>query len=1006
MSQPRLIQGREYGERPQLQFHFPPHYAKWLALSEEMRGHMGCVNRIAWNEDGTQLASGSDDRQVILWNYPHRTSPPLRIDTMHDLNIFGVAFLPCTNSSHIVTSAFDRMVQLHRLDRSSMVPTAGRPRPDGRGAPPVATQAVRCHTTTYLNHSESVKDVAVEPGNPHCFWSAAQDGRVHQFDLRCPDVGEATSANMLIQAPSSDGYSGLRVEFKALDINNAKPWMMATACSDRFVRVYDRRKLTLRLPSAAQPSPPLLELCPLHLAMPGHKASAVYTTCARFSHHGDRLIATYHREQAYTFDVTKESAPPRMSYCSTRPRLDALEAAACHNDAGYSTTGQDPPLDAEAAEMRRAANEAVMEDRWDDALVLYGQLLGRVPWLAQTWAARAIVLLRRGWKGDALFALRDADTCAALSPNWPKAYETRIRCLRSLGQIHTAMAELSLLMEEFPEEADSGMLRTLRVKLEKELAAMAERQAQRQRPGSDIVPLVAQYSGLDQDPPYAKPGEPGTAAAQAATQSSSSAGAVPQDAPCRQFRAYVRSLHPIEDETTGVQENGCSISDEVFHRVCNGSDSPVRNGTHAQPGASMPGVGGDHAGHAAWGHEGTSDACAAGTSGNACGSAPERVTRWVRQALQQSWGAWLAGDESTAAWNMCRSGATEADAAFMDDMRRMSWHGDGPSQHAQHVASTRDHSDTAEGAWAAEVEPRSGPAPSGHSGAPREGFVSAALRRGEEERPMHAGNHGLSRRSHGMDTDPWFLRDRSSRPVGAVVDFDEISELHDSTGDDDLTTMLPVGRATETHGPELCSYIYGHRRWDVAAEEYEAPQACSRAATGQALEALAAAAMRTQQRFVGQCNVITDIKEAVFVGQEDAVVACGSDQGRVFLFDSMTGELLRVLWADREVANCVQCHPTLPVLATSGMEDVVKLWEVERDNDANQVGAGVAEVSRMVEESQQEMEASRVVLPNMREAQRLRDFVRHPEMLQLMGVTQVGIREDERGSSEVTCRQS
>lgn len=84
----------------------------------------------------------------------------------------------------------------------------------------------------------------------------------------------------------------------------------------------------------------------------------------------------------------------------------------------------------------------------------------------------------------------------------------------------------------------------------------------------------------------------------------------------------------------------------------------------------------------------------------------------------------------------------------------------------------------------------------------------------------------------------------------------------------------------------------------------------------------------------------------------------------------------------------------------------VKLWEVERDNDASRVGAGVAEVSRMVEESQQEMQASRVVLPNLREARRLRDFVRHPEMLQLMGLTQVGIREDERGSSEVTCRQS
>lgn len=114
------------------------------------------------------------------------------------------------------------------------------------------------------------------------------------------------------------------------------------------------------------------------------------------------------------------------------------------------------------------------------------------------------------------------------------------------------------------------------------------------------------------------------------------------------------------------------------------------------------------------------------------------------------------------------------------------------------------------------------------------------------------------------------------------------------------------------------------RRWDDHAEGYTPPQGCSRATSGRALEALAAASMRTDQCFVGQCNVITDIKEATFVGQDDAVVACGSDQGRVFLFDSVTGELLRVLWADREVANCVQCHPTLPVLATSGMEDVVR----------------------------------------------------------------------------------
>ena len=44
--------------------HFPAHFAQQLALKEELKGHNGCVNRLAWNEDGSLLASGSDDRRV------------------------------------------------------------------------------------------------------------------------------------------------------------------------------------------------------------------------------------------------------------------------------------------------------------------------------------------------------------------------------------------------------------------------------------------------------------------------------------------------------------------------------------------------------------------------------------------------------------------------------------------------------------------------------------------------------------------------------------------------------------------------------------------------------------------------------------------------------------------------------------------------------------------------------------------------------------------------------
>jgi hypothetical protein len=36
------------------------------------------------------------------------------------------------------------------------------------------------------------------------------------------------------------------------------------------------------------------------------------------------------------------------------------------------------------------------------------------------------------------------------------------------------------------------------------------------------------------------------------------------------------------------------------------------------------------------------------------------------------------------------------------------------------------------------------------------------------------------------------------------------------------------------------------------------------------------------------------------------------------------GELVQVLQADEDVANCVKPHPSLPLLATSGIESVIR----------------------------------------------------------------------------------
>ncbi|CAO1377917.1 unnamed protein product [Diamesa serratosioi] len=79
-----------------------------------------------------------------------------------------------------------------------------------------------------------------------------------------------------------------------------------------------------------------------------------------------------------------------------------------------------------------------------------------------------------------------------------------------------------------------------------------------------------------------------------------------------------------------------------------------------------------------------------------------------------------------------------------------------------------------------------------------------------------------------------------------------------------------------------------------------------------------------KQKFLGHRNARTMIKEANFWG--DDFILSGSDCGHVFIWDRHTAELVQLLQADKHVVNCVQPHPTLPILATSGIDYNVKIW--------------------------------------------------------------------------------
>ncbi|XP_051118089.1 protein ALTERED SEED GERMINATION 2 isoform X2 [Andrographis paniculata] len=85
-------------------------------------------------------------------------------------------------------------------------------------------------------------------------------------------------------------------------------------------------------------------------------------------------------------------------------------------------------------------------------------------------------------------------------------------------------------------------------------------------------------------------------------------------------------------------------------------------------------------------------------------------------------------------------------------------------------------------------------------------------------------------------------------------------------------------------------------------------------------------AIDMKQRYVGHCNVGTDIKQASFIGQRGEYIASGSDDGRWFIWEKSTGRLLKMLHGDDAVVNCVQSHPHDSVIATSGIDSTIKIW--------------------------------------------------------------------------------
>ena len=74
--------------------------------------------------------------------------------------------------------------------------------------------------------------------------------------------------------------------------------------------------------------------------------------------------------------------------------------------------------------------------------------------------------------------------------------------------------------------------------------------------------------------------------------------------------------------------------------------------------------------------------------------------------------------------------------------------------------------------------------------------------------------------------------------------------------------------------------------------------------------------------------------KSYFYSEGNFIIA-GSDDGKFFIWDRKTTNIIKVLNGDDSIVNCLQPHPTTCYLATSGIDPYVRIWAPMPENFDN-----------------------------------------------------------------------
>ncbi|XP_044245349.1 DDB1- and CUL4-associated factor 8-like [Ursus arctos] len=158
------------------------------------------------------------------------------------------------------------------------------------------------------------------------------------------------------------------------------------------------------------------------------------------------------------------------------------------------------------------------------------------------------------------------------------------------------------------------------------------------------------------------------------------------------------------------------------------------------------------------------------------------------------------------------------------------------------------------------------------------------------------------------------------------------------------------------------------------------------------------------KRYKGHRNSAT-IKGVNFYGPRSEFVVSGSDCGHIFLWEKSSSQIVQFMEGDKGgTINCLEPHPYLPVLATSGLDHDAKIWA-----PTAKAATDLAGLKNMIKRNKRERDEDRIHHTDLFDSHMLWFLMRHLTQRghhQRWGAPGVGVMDAESDASSSTSNSS